>query len=80
MIHNEDLVEEVATARRGKVDSVGAETVQGRTVPNLWCVRFLDGKEPPLKYFQTEADLRVISCPHGESEPGFYPERPLVEP
>jgi hypothetical protein len=80
MLHNEDTVEEIATGRQGKIDSIGAEGIPGHQIPNLWRVCFSDGKVQSLKYFKNEAELRLITCPHSEPEPGFYPERPLVDP
>jgi hypothetical protein len=80
MLHLEDIAEEIATGRYGKIDSIGSERVQGHETPNLWRVYFADGKEPSLKYFKSDADLRLTSCPHAEPEPGFYPARPLIDP
>ena len=81
MFHNEDIVEEVATGRQGKIDSIQSEGVLGQEqIPNLWRVVFLDGKEPPLKYFKKEDEMRLIKCPHSQGEPGFYPARPIMDP
>jgi hypothetical protein len=80
MLHNEDIVEEIATGREGKIDSISSEIAQGRETPNLWRVFFSDGKVPLMKYFKKEGELRLIKCPHRGSETAIYPERPLADP
>ena len=80
MFHIDDAVEEIATERPGKIDQIQAEGILGQEqVPNQWRVIFSDGKEPPLKYFKQEEELRLVKCPHGEGEPGFYPAEPLAD-
>ena len=79
MLHEGDVVEEIATGRRGVVDSIGSTLVNKQEIQNSWRVRFNDGKEPLSKYFTTEADLRLAECPHqNQGEPGFYPSRPIM--
>jgi hypothetical protein len=58
--HIDDMVEEVATKRRGKLD----EAPQVPTDVHRWRVLFSDGAKPLVKYFVSEADLTLISCPH----------------
>ncbi len=81
MFHNEDFVEEIATGRQGKIDSIQREGVLGQEeIPNQWGVVFSDGKEPPLKYFKKEDEMRLIKCSHSQGEPAFYPARPIMGP
>ena len=75
MIHLEDVVEEVATKRRGRVDNTGGSLVNGQEVTNQWRVHFSDGIDPLMKIFLNEEELRLVTCPHEISEPGFYPSR-----
>jgi len=73
--HRDDIVEEVATKRRGKLD----EAPQRPTDVRRWRVLFSDGAQPLLKYFLNEAELALISCPHNEdSEPRFAPGRGIM--
>jgi len=73
--HRGDFVEEIATKRRGKLD----EAPQIPTDVRRWRVLFSDGAKPPLKYFLNDADLTLISCPHGEDkDPRFVPERGIM--
>jgi hypothetical protein len=60
MIHAGDFIEEIATKRQGKV----ASTRGTLEVTSDWIVHFSDGKEPMVKYFQNEADLLLVTCPH----------------
>lgn len=78
MYHNDDVVEEMATGRQGKIDSIGASTTAGLTTQTSWRVRFEDQKAPPLKYFTNADEIRLVSCPHGETEPGLYPAESLI--
>jgi hypothetical protein len=81
MFHNEDIVEEIATGRQGKIDSIQSGGVLGQEqIQNQWRVVFLDGKEPPLKYFNKENEICLVKCPHSQGEPGFYPARPIMDP
>jgi hypothetical protein len=81
MFHNEDIVEEIATGRQGKIDSIQSEGIVGQEqIPNQWRVFFSDGKEPLLKSFKKEDEIRLIKCPHPRREPGFYPGRPIMDP
>jgi hypothetical protein len=75
MLHVEDIVEEIDTKRHGELDSTGnPDGTQLR-------VRFTDGRNPPVKYFDSEEELRLISCPHGDPEgSGFIPDHPLIKP
>jgi hypothetical protein len=74
MIHAGDFVEEVATKRQGKVESTRGTL----DVTTDWVVHFSDGKEPIIKFFQTETELLLVTCPHKTAEPGFYPARSIM--
>lgn len=78
ILHTGDIVEELATKRRGAV-SIGGTITGNVEVQNNWTVRFTDGKEPILKIFVKRDELRFISCPHSSGEPGFYPARSIME-
>jgi hypothetical protein len=81
VLHAEDVVEEIATGRRGQIDNIHSEGVLGQEpIPNLWRVHFSDGKEPLWKSFKQENELRLITCPHADPEPGFAPTRPIMDP
>ena len=82
MLHNEDIVEEIATKRQGKIDSIGSSIVNGQETHTHWGVRFSDGNEPLLTFFKKEEELRLIRCPHsgGDSDPRFVPSRSIMEP
>lgn len=81
MLHNDDVVEEVTTGRPGKIDSIQSGGALGEEPkPNQWRVHFSDGKDPLMKYFDSEDHLRLIKCPHGESSSGFVPSRPIMDP
>jgi len=74
-LHIGDTVEEAATKRRGNLD----EAPRIPTDVRRWRVIFADGGKPPLKYFTNEADITLISCPHGESNKArFVPERGIT--
>jgi len=73
--HIGDIVEEVATKRRGKLD----EAPQIPTDVRRWRVLFSDDAQPILKYFLSQTELILISCPHSEAKaPGFVPERGIM--
>ena len=76
MSHLEDIVEEIATKRRGKLDSSHGTT--GRE-PDTWSVYFSDGNDPVMKYFKNLDELRLIKCPHDSTGPAFVPSRPIME-
>jgi len=76
MFHLEDIVEEIATKRQGKLDSSQGTTGQE---PDTWRVYFSDGKEPVMKYFKNVDELRLIKCPHESTVPGFVPSRSIME-
>lgn len=79
MLHNDDVVEEIATGRQGKIDAVDTLIEKGHQTAQRWRVYFTDGKEPLIKYFLKEGDLRVTRCPHIEpTEPRFVPSEPLM--
>jgi len=80
MLHKGDIVEEIATKRQGKIDSISSSVTGGVETPNQWRVQFSDGQQPPLKYFTVQEKLRLVSCPHDEpTEPRFVPSRPIME-
>ncbi len=60
--HNEDIVEEIATKRRGKIDGIDSAITPGFKTPNRWRVQFHDGKEPLLKYFKIQEELRLAKA------------------
>jgi hypothetical protein len=65
MFHHDDIVEEIATKRQGKVDAVDRYIIQGREMPrHRWRVYFLDGNKPLSQYFVKHEDLRLVKCPH----------------
>lgn len=76
MFHLEDIVEEIATKRQGKLDSSGGTVGQE---PDMWRVYFSDSKEPIMKYFKNVNELRLIRCPHKSAEPGFVPSGSIME-
>ena len=79
-LHNEDIVEEIATKRRGKIDGIDSAITAGFKTPNRWRVQFHDGKEPLLKYFKIQEELRLIKCPHdAPTESRFVPPRSITE-
>lgn len=65
MFHHDDIVEEIATKRQGKVEAVDRYIIQGEEMPlRRWRVHFLDGNEPLSQYFINQEDLRLVKCPH----------------
>lgn len=77
-LHGDDIVQEIGTGRQGKIDAIGSEITQGRETQTNWRVAFSDGKGPPLWTFTKRAELRLVRCPHGESEPGFFPAEGIM--
>ena len=79
MLHLGDKVQEISTGRQGKIDETRSEGVSGKEqIPILWRVTFSDGNTPLIHDLNKE-ELRLIDCPHGEPEPGFVPERGIIE-
>jgi hypothetical protein len=76
-LHLGDIVEEVATKRRGKIDGGPTLSTAGPIAPN-WRVIFTDGKKPLYKYFDKEGELRVVSCPHNQDGPRFRLNRSIM--
>ena len=77
--HPEDLVEEIATKRQGKIQGVGGTVGQEYS---SFTVFFLDGKDPLIKHFKAEQfdQLRLVKCPHENAgEPGFYPATSIMD-
>lgn len=64
MLHAGDIVEEIATKRSGKIN--GTRGWPG-TTPLECCVYFSDGKDPVIKLFFHEEELRLIECPHSDA-------------
>jgi hypothetical protein len=80
LLHLGDTVQEITTGRIGKIDSTQAEGVVGQEqIPNQWRVFFSDGKVPLVQHFNDEKDLRLLKCPHSDPEPGFVPERGIMQ-
>lgn len=77
MFHLEDVVEEIATKRRGELDS--SDSPAGMP-SNMWRVHFSDGKEPLSKYFKNVEELRLVKCPHEPSETTIVPSRSIMGP
>ena len=75
MLHLGDTVEEIATKRKGRIDSTRVDEEQ--QTPQ-WGVFFSDGKRPLVKYFLNAADLRLVTCPHLDITPGFVPARGIM--
>jgi hypothetical protein len=80
MFHLGDIVEEIATNRQGKIDNISQNNdANGRvTSINYWRVIFTDGKQPLYQIVKEPTEIRVVSCPHSDPEPGFYPDRPIT--
>jgi hypothetical protein len=79
MFHNDDVVEEVATGRRGVVDSIGSSVSCNVVTQNNWRVRFADEKEPLVKIFTKLEDFILVECLHQREAPsGFYPSDPIM--
>lgn len=74
MIHAGDFVEEIATKRQGTV--IGTRGT--KEVRNAWTVRFNDGKQPLIKFFQSEAELLLVYCTHTSANARFYPPRSIA--
>jgi hypothetical protein len=75
MLHTDDIVEEKATKRQGRLD----EAPRIKTDVLRWRVLFSDGGDPPLKYFLKEEELLLIKCPHTDhEEASFVPERGIM--
>lgn len=79
VLHMGDKVQEIATARHGKIDSINYQGTSENETPTMWRVYFSDSKEPLIQYFKKEEDLRLVECPHSKVEPGFVPERPIMQ-
>jgi hypothetical protein len=78
--HIEDIVEEIATKRQGKLDAIDGSNASGKFVETRWRVYFADGEKPLVKLFLNKEELRLVKCPHEATEPGFYPSRSILEP
>ncbi len=66
MLHLGDTVEEIATKRLGKIDHT---RVDEQLQTTRWRVFFSDGKRPLVKYFLSETDLGLVTCPHSDCGP-----------
>jgi hypothetical protein len=71
VLHSDDIVEEIETKRQGKID----EAPKRETDVLRWRVWFLDGETPVVKYFLKETELRLITCPHSDSDARFIAGR-----
>jgi hypothetical protein len=79
MFHLGDVVEELASKRQGKIDNISiTHEAGGKQTVNYWRVIFTDGKQPLYGIIKDGTELRLVSCPHAPSEPGFYPERSIM--
>jgi hypothetical protein len=79
-LHLGDIVEEVATKRQGKIDSMNqTHSAQGQTTVTHWRIFFGAGMQPILAIINDRAALRLVKCPHtDESEPRFVPGRGIM--
>lgn len=78
-LHLGDIVEEISTKRCGKIDNMSiTHGPAGQQTVNYWRVFFTDGKQPLLGIIKDASELRLVSCPHAESEPGFTPGRSIM--
>lgn len=77
-LHRDDIVEVVATKRRGKIDNIRGAIMNDQEIPTHWRVQFGDGKEPPMQTFENESELRLVECPHTDSASGFYPANSIM--
>lgn len=78
VLHLGDTVEEIATRRLGKIDTID-NGAKGQEAPNYWRVRFTDGKRPAHQILKSETELRLVSCPHDEcNQPKFRPKRSIM--
>ncbi len=79
MLHLGDIVEEIATKRRGKIENMSINhDANGQETVNYWRAYFEDGVQPLLGIIKDEAELRLVTCPHTEGEPGFAPARSIM--
>jgi hypothetical protein len=78
MFHEEDIVEEIATGRLGKIDQIGCETSRGHETQTQWHVVFSDTRAPGVSTFVSKAQLRLVRCPHSDPRPGVSPAEPLA--
>lgn len=78
-LHLGDVVEEIATKRLGKIDNMSIEHhACGQQTVHYWRVFFEDGKQPLLGIIKDASELRLVSCPHSETQPGFKPARSII--
>jgi hypothetical protein len=81
-LYRNDIVEVIATKRRGKIgespDDLPARP--GVTRTQRWRVEYSDGGQPPLEYFVDRSKLRLVGRPQGNrgGSPGFYPDRGIM--
>jgi hypothetical protein len=73
-LHLGDIVEEIATRRRGKIDTGPTVASRGQVAAN-WRVIFTDGQKPLYKQFDHVQELRLLSCPHTPDGPSFRMKR-----
>jgi hypothetical protein len=80
MFHLGDIVQEVATGRRGKIDNLSQNhDAKGEvTSINYWRVFFEDGKQPLFGMVSDPEGIRLVSCPHGKPEASFHPARGIM--
>lgn len=70
LFHLGDSVEVVATRQQGKI--VGSR--KDGDIIVCWDVLFADG----TRHYPKSAELHLINCPHGESEPGLVPDQGIM--
>jgi hypothetical protein len=79
-LHLGDIVEEIATKRQEKIDSMNqTHGAQGQTTVTHWRIFFGDGMQPILAIINDRAALRLVKCPHSDKgEPRFVPARGIM--
>ncbi|MEI9977552.1 MAG: hypothetical protein WDN23_00895 [Edaphobacter sp.] len=70
MFDSGDIVEEIATGRKGRVAL--------STVWPKFAVHFLDGKKPPIKSFEDLSELCFIERPGETGPPRLIPKNWIV--
>jgi hypothetical protein len=70
-LHGGDIVEVVATKRRGKIDNICGSIANDQEIPARRRVQFEDGKEPLIQTFKIESELGLVECPLTGGAPNF---------
>lgn len=82
-LHLGDIVEEIASKRRGKIDNISlTHGSRGQVASvNYWRILFEDGGQPLLAIIKERSEMRLVKCPHREDAggPRFVPERGIMD-